>query len=150
MNTRPAFERALITDLFESSFPQLLCFAVQNLTFRMDVLEAFVVRQACDLLQGLIAARDDRDLGRSGGCDHYRRLYAFALMWSVGALLEHEDRVKMEEFLRNHDAIQLDLPPQSSSTESTMFDYMVESNGKISSVTVFVCNTNSKYTVQSM
>jgi len=114
--------------LFESSFPELLRFAVQNRTFRMDVLEAFVVRQACDLLQGLIAAREDRDLGRSG--DHYRRLYVFALMWSVGALLEHDDRVKMEEFLRNHDTIQLDLPPQSSSSESTMFDYMVESSGK--------------------
>jgi len=117
-------------DLFESSFAELFRFAVQNLTLRMDVLEAFVVRQACDLLQGLTAAREDRDLGRSGGCDHYGRLYVFALMWSVGALLEHDDRVKMEEFLRNHDTIQLDLPPQSSSSESTMFDYVVESSGK--------------------
>jgi len=51
-------------------------------------------------------------------------------MWSVGAFLEQDDRVKMEEFLRSHDIIQLDLPPKSSSTESTMFDYMVESIGK--------------------
>jgi len=51
-------------------------------------------------------------------------------MWSVGALLEHDDRVRTEEFLRNHDTIKLDLPPQSHSLESTMFDYVVESTGK--------------------
>jgi len=114
--------------LFESSFPELLHFAVQNLTFRLDVLEAFVVRQACVLLQGLIPAREEKDLARARR-DYYRRIYTFVLMWSVGAFLEHDDRIKMEEFIRNHDTIQLDLPPQSSSSESTMFDYMVKSSG---------------------
>jgi len=58
LNTRRTFEQTLIMNLFESSFPELLRFATQNLTFRMDVLEAFIVRQACDLLEGLIPGRN--------------------------------------------------------------------------------------------
>lgn len=31
--------------LFEESFPAVLRFAVQNLTFKMDVLEVFIIKQ---------------------------------------------------------------------------------------------------------
>jgi dynein heavy chain len=127
LNSRPLVEHQIIMDLFENSFPELLQFAVQNLTFKMDVLEAFIIRQACDLLQGLIPHKDDKDIVTSR--DYYSRLYVFVLMWSVGAFLEHDDRAKMEEFLREHPTIRLDLPPKPQNADSTMFDYMVESSG---------------------
>jgi len=47
-------------------------------------------------------------------------------MWSVGALLELDDRVKLERFLRDHPS-KLDLPPCKSS--ETMFEYMVDKVG---------------------
>lgn len=70
--------------------------------------------------------------------EHMERLYVFALMWSVGALLELDDRRKMESWLRRHDSIRLDLPDLSSRGEDTMFDYHVASDGpclKINTIT---------------
>ena len=128
LNCRPVSERDVILTLFEGSFPELLRYAVQNFHFKMDVLEVFVVKQACDLLQGLIPSRDDKE----GGCLErivYERLYVFALMWSVGAFLELDDRAKMESFLRLHDVIVLDLPKIRPETDDTMFDFMVNSEG---------------------
>lgn len=60
---------------------------------------------------------------------HLERLYIFSLMWSVGALLELEDRCKMELWLRNHSTIQLDLPHILEGSEDTMFDYYVTPDG---------------------
>lgn len=60
---------------------------------------------------------------------YLERLYVFSLMWSVGALLELEDRCKMEHWLRNHATIKLDLPCIPEGSEDTMFDYYVAYDG---------------------
>jgi hypothetical protein len=49
-------------------------------------------------------------------------------MWSVGALLELEDRAKMEEFLLSHES-KLDLPKFKEG--ETIFEYMVNESGKL-------------------
>lgn len=61
--------------------------------------------------------------------EHLERLYIFSLMWSVGALLELEDRYKMEHWLREHETVKLDLPNIPKGSEDTMFDYYVTNNG---------------------
>lgn len=45
LNHRNAAEGAIIMELFEASFPEIYRYACQSLTFKMDVLEAFVIRQ---------------------------------------------------------------------------------------------------------
>jgi dynein heavy chain len=56
------------------------------------VLQCNYVRQAIDLLEGLIPRRDDnKDIPR----DHLEKLIVFAIMWSLGALLEQVDRKKV-------------------------------------------------------
>ena len=58
----------------------------------MTVLECMYVRQAIDLLDGLIPSSDDvKDLGQA----HLQKLIVFAIMWSLGALLELDDRKKV-------------------------------------------------------
>ena len=52
------------------------------------------VRQALDLLEGLISSADDKEMSVS----HVQKLIVFAIMWSLGALLEIEDRKKVCEF----------------------------------------------------
>lgn len=57
------------------------------------------------------------------------RLYVFALMWSTGALLELDDRRKMEIWLRGNDSICLNLPDIPLDSDDTMFDYHVTADG---------------------
>ena len=62
--------------------------------------------------------------------EHLERVYVFALMWSVGALLELDDRKKMEVWLRRNNSFCLNLPDIPSDSEDTMFDYHVADDGK--------------------
>lgn len=72
-------------------------------------------KQSLYLLEGLI----NKD--KSPSTDVLGRLYVFALMWSVGALLELFDRKKLEDFLVEKKI--LDLPPIKG--EETIFEYVV-------------------------
>lgn len=54
------------------------------------------------------------------------RLFIFAVMWSIGALLELDDRAKMESFLRNHSTT-LQLP--ATQGEETIFEFVVSIDG---------------------
>jgi len=50
------------------------------------------VRQALDLLEGLIPeSEDNKDISPN----HLKLLIVFSIMWSLGALLEHSDRQKV-------------------------------------------------------
>ena len=129
LNHRPIAEGSIILDLFEASFPDIYRYAVQNLVWKMDVLEAFVIRQACDLLQGLIPSKDDKD-GGTVTKEHYEHLYIFTLLWSIGAFLELDDRVKLEEYMRHSEEFRLDLPSIPDGSDYSTFDYMVDTNGK--------------------
>lgn len=52
----------------------------------------------------------------------------FALMWGVGALLELDDRAKMEEFLVKHG--KLPLPDIDEGSYDTIFEFVVDDCGK--------------------
>ncbi|XP_027519575.1 dynein heavy chain 5, axonemal isoform X9 [Corapipo altera] len=125
---RYSFQEAeILRQLYSSSFPDLYCFSIQSLHCKTEMLEAFVIMQSINILQGLILPKE-----QSGELTpkYLERLYIFSLMWSVGALLELEDRCKMEYWLRNHATIKLDLPCIPEGSEDTMFDYYVASDGK--------------------
>ena len=75
-----------------------------------------------DLLEGLIPSNQDVTIS----AQHLEKLYIFALMWSVGALLELEDRAKMEAFLVEQE--NLSLPPIQE--DETIFEYLVDDQGE--------------------
>ena len=61
---------------------------------------------------------------------YYEHLYIFAaILWSIGAFLELDDRSKLEDFLRASTEFSLDLPKIPQGTDGTMFDYFVNKNG---------------------
>uniref|UniRef100_A0A8C3UM51 Dynein axonemal heavy chain 5 n=1 Tax=Catharus ustulatus TaxID=91951 RepID=A0A8C3UM51_CATUS len=74
-------------------------------------------------LQGLLPGRDEKQLSE----EHIARLFVFALMWSAGALLEPDDKLKMELFLRKHSAV-TELPAVNG--EETMFEFGINSWGQ--------------------
>ncbi|KAI2655575.1 Dynein axonemal heavy chain 5 [Labeo rohita] len=139
LKNRSPQEGVVLRELFSSSFPELYRFSVQSLQYKMDMLEAFVIMQCINMLQGLIQPKvtfddvfDDVTHQEQGGelsREHMERLYVFALMWSVGALLELDDRMKLERWLRHHDNIRLDLPNIPPHSEDTMFDFYVTNDG---------------------
>lgn len=59
-------------------------------------------KQSLDILEGLISKDKTPNQAQLG------RYYVFALMWSIGALLELYDRKKFEDFLFQSKS--LDLP----------------------------------------
>ncbi|KAM9637240.1 dynein axonemal heavy chain 5 [Morphnus guianensis] len=125
---RRSFQEAeVLRQLYSSSFPDLYRFSIQSLQWKTEMLEAFVIMQSINMLQGLIPPKEQ---GGELTPKYLERLYIFSLMWSVGALLELEDRCKMEHWLRNHATIKLDLPCIPEGSEDTMFDYYVAYDGK--------------------
>uniref|UniRef100_A0A8C8DVN9 Dynein, axonemal, heavy chain 5 n=1 Tax=Oryzias sinensis TaxID=183150 RepID=A0A8C8DVN9_9TELE len=126
LKQRSPNEAEVLRQLFSSSFSELYRFSVQSLEFKMDMLEAFVIMQCINMLQGLIPLKEQcGELPR----EHLERLYIFALMWSAGALLELEDRRKMELWFRGNNAICRSLPEIPPGREETMFDYYVTAEG---------------------
>lgn len=51
------------------------------------------VRQSIDLLEGLIPGGDE---GKDIRPDHLQKLFIFAIMFSLGAILELDDRKKVQ------------------------------------------------------
>ena len=79
--------------------------------------------QACDLLEGLIPTKEDKSqLPRN----HMEKLFIFAIMWSMGALLELDDRAKLEQFMLKHES-GFSYPTVQS--DETIFEYVVDSSG---------------------
>ncbi|EPY86356.1 dynein heavy chain 5, axonemal [Camelus ferus] len=115
-----------ILELYTQSFPDLYRFSVQSLEHRMEMLEAFVITQSISMLQGLIPPKEQ---GAEVTAEHLGRLFVFALMWSVGAVLELDGRRRLELWLRSREAGALDLPPLAG-PDDTVFDYYVASDGQ--------------------
>ncbi|XP_046898543.1 dynein axonemal heavy chain 5 isoform X2 [Hypomesus transpacificus] len=125
LKKRSPQEGEVLRQLFSSSFPELYRFSVHTLEFKMEMLEAFVIMQSINMLQGLIPPKEQ---GVEVSQEHMERLYVFSLMWSIGALLELGDRRRVEAWLRAHTSLHLPhIPPDS---DDTMFDYHVTGDGQ--------------------
>uniref|UniRef100_A0A3B3QA27 Dynein axonemal heavy chain 5 n=1 Tax=Paramormyrops kingsleyae TaxID=1676925 RepID=A0A3B3QA27_9TELE len=123
LKKRSPQEAEVLRELYSSSFAELYRFTIQYLEYKIEMLEAFVIMQSINMLQGLIPPKVRL-------YKHMERLYVFSLMWSVGAPLELEDRRKMEGWLRNHGSIRLDLPAIAAESDHNMFDYYVNQSGE--------------------
>ncbi|KAF0871450.1 DYH5 protein, partial [Crocuta crocuta] len=126
LKKRSPQEAEILRQLYIKSFPDLYRFSVQNVEYKMEMLEAFVIMQSINMLQGLIPPKEQ---GVEVTPEHLGRLYVFSLMWSIGAVLELEGRRRIEHWLRSQEALTLDLPPLAG-TDDTMFDYYVSSSGQ--------------------
>lgn len=77
-------------------------------------------------MDGLIPNRDEHGILPSS---YLNKLIVFSLMWSTGALLELDDRARMELHMRNTKS--LDLPSIPDGSQETIFEYVVDDNGTI-------------------
>ncbi|XP_021242639.1 dynein heavy chain 5, axonemal-like isoform X7 [Numida meleagris] len=123
LQTLPATYSDVLWKCFNAVFQDMINFVFSAVTPKMAVLECMYIKQAIDLLQGLLSDRDEKQLSE----EHIARLFIFAVMWSVGALLELDDRLKMELFLRKHSAVK-ELPAVNG--EETMFEFGISTSGQ--------------------
>ncbi|XP_048224317.1 dynein axonemal heavy chain 5 [Perognathus longimembris pacificus] len=124
LKKRSPQEAEVLRPLYAQSFPDLYHFSVQNLEYKMELLEAFVVTQSTTMLQGLIPAKEQ---GGEAGPEHLARLFVFALLWSLGAGLEPEGRRRLELRLSAGPGPALPLPPVGPG--DSVFDYYVTPGG---------------------
>lgn len=121
---RSAKEAESIMSLYDKIFEDVYLYMKQNLNPKMELLECNYITQSVNLLEGLLPAKE---VSGFAGSKHLERLFVFCLMWSLGALLELEDRDKLEVFIRGHDS-RIDVP--QTEPGETMFEYMVSANGE--------------------
>jgi len=119
---RPSLHGEVLMPLFEQTFTETRTFVTQNLNPKMEVLECNQIAQAINLLTSLIPGEDSP---KQADSNFIGKLFVFAMMWSLGALLELDDRKKLEEFIRENFS-NLDLPP----SQDTVFEYLVNENGE--------------------
>ncbi|GCB62030.1 hypothetical protein scyTo_0004192 [Scyliorhinus torazame] len=119
----PRAQSDLLWNCFDNVFQDLIGFVFTAVTPKMLILECMYIKQAIDLLQGLLPGIEDKQPSP----EQVARLFIFAVMWSIGALLELDDRAKMESFLRNHSA-PLELPVTEG--EETIFEFVVCADGQ--------------------
>lgn len=71
----------------------------------------------------MVSSEDSWSVSNSMTREQIGRFFVFALMWSVGALLELDGRSKLESYLREH-KFDLDLP--DCKENETIFEYVVD------------------------
>ena len=120
--TKP--ESDILLNLYDATFIECYRFALINLHGKMKLLECSYIMQSCHIIEGLIPKKDESTSLAKG---HLERLYVFSLMWSIGALLELEDRAKMEQWMR--DETELDLPLIEEGSGDTIFEFKVDKRG---------------------
>ena len=119
-------ESEILLSLFEGSFIDTYNYVSVMLVAKMELLQCNYIVQTCTILEGLLLGKEE---GVSLSRDHLEHFYIFAIMWSIGAILELEDRSKMEQWLRQKKP-DLDLPPCDTESGDTIFEFVPGDKGK--------------------
>ncbi|XP_073529664.1 dynein axonemal heavy chain 8-like [Phyllobates terribilis] len=125
LKKRPAEERDIFQVLYDKVFEDAYTFMNLNLHPKMQLLEGNYITQSINILEGCTPTTAEYGIADPG---RLHRLFVFALMWSLGSLLEQDGRDRFEAFLRNHKC-ELDLPEADVEARQSMFDFVVDENG---------------------
>ncbi|XP_072395911.1 dynein axonemal heavy chain 8 [Diabrotica undecimpunctata] len=125
LKTRQPQEADSIRNHFNRCYDDLHTFVQTRLKAKMFVREALYVRQCYDVLQGVLDIFEEPKVWSDRQIE---RLVLFSIMWSLGALLELDDRQKLEEFALTHPS-KMDWPKAQEG--ETIFEFVVNpDNGR--------------------
>ncbi|KAI9206840.1 dynein heavy chain and region D6 of dynein motor-domain-containing protein [Polychytrium aggregatum] len=128
--SRSASEIAVLEPLFTSSFGLASNFLFLELHPKMYIQKVTYVVNATTLLTGLIPKIDPKvDPNKTVSGEHLERLYIFSLIWAIGALLELDERKKLQSFLLEK-CSHLKYPELDPNTQDTFYEYFVDESGK--------------------
>ena len=121
---RPPTEHETFREVFKATWEETLAYVLNSLNPKIVLLQCNYIAQALDLLTGLIPSGDSDVIVTPA---HLTNLYLFAVMWSIGAVLELDDRSRMQEFLQGHES--KPTLPKLNGAQDSIFDYMVDDAG---------------------
>ncbi|XP_076264862.1 dynein heavy chain 8, axonemal kl-3 [Rhynchophorus ferrugineus] len=119
LKTRSQQEADTLRALFARSFGDMHGYLQAKLKPKMFIREALYIRQCYVVLQGILDISEEPKIWTD---KQLERLYLFSAMWSLGALLELEDRAKLEAFALEHPS-KHDWP--KCRENETIFEYVV-------------------------
>ncbi|XP_074805212.1 dynein axonemal heavy chain 8 [Natator depressus] len=125
LKKRTPQEADILQNLYDRIFEAAYTYMKLNLNPKMELLECNYIMQSINLLEGLIPSKEEGGISSPA---HLHKLFAFGLMWSLGALLELDSRDKLEAFIRANDS-KLDLPEIPKNTNQTMYEFHVTDYG---------------------
>ncbi|XP_039384951.1 dynein heavy chain 8, axonemal isoform X6 [Mauremys reevesii] len=125
LKKRTPQEADILQNLYDRNFEAAYTYMKLNLNPKMELLECNYIMQSINLLEGLIPSKEEGGISSPA---HLHKLFAFGLMWSLGALLELDSRDKLEAFIRANDS-KLDLPEIPKHTNQTMYEFHVTDYG---------------------
>lgn len=123
LKTRPQQETAVLEPLINNSFGVLVQFVQLELHPKMEIPKNSYMASLTQLLNGLISAENNRALS----AEHLSRIYTFALFWTLGSLLELDERKKLQVFML--DKVPQLKYPQFDTAVETVFEYFVSDTG---------------------
>ncbi|CAL1673547.1 unnamed protein product [Lasius platythorax] len=118
-------EAGVLRMLFHKIYDDAHTFVQTKLHTKMTLLEALYIRQCIDLLEGLNIGNSDPT--KILPEHHIEKLFLFSLMWSLGAVLELDGRLALQEYLVNHES-NCNWPKYTE--DETIFEYLVSNDGK--------------------
>ncbi|XP_075210479.1 dynein heavy chain 8, axonemal kl-3 [Lycorma delicatula] len=130
--SRPPHESDQLRPLFHRIYGDVHLFVQTKLTPKMKILEALYIRQCVDIIMGLVdTGGEEKKSGQEEKIHssiHMERLFLFSMIWSLGAVLELDDRKKLENFILRHES-KMNWPKLESEFD-TIFDYLVGESGE--------------------
>nr|XP_026487863.1 dynein heavy chain 8, axonemal-like [Vanessa tameamea] len=126
LKTRPQKEADCFRVAFNKVYDDVHSFVQQKLPAKMKLLEAIYIRQCIDVLMGLLQIEIPG--GKLHTDRHLERLFVFAMMWSLGTVLELDARYRMAEFMTKL-PVRIDWPGARSKEWVMPFEYMVNEVG---------------------
>lgn len=122
--TRGNKEGEVLKGFFYAIYDDIHTYVQVRLKAKMPLIEAMYIRQCCDLIAGMLEVEEEP---KTFTDKHLERIFLFSLMWSLGAVLELDDRASMEQQILVHTS-KLEWPKLLE--EQSIFEYLVGDNGK--------------------
>ncbi|XP_048268511.1 dynein axonemal heavy chain 8 [Bombus terrestris] len=123
--TQPPAQVEVLNNFFNKIYNDAHTFVQTKLPTTMHLLEALYIRQCIDLLDGLLGT--NKDTAKTLPEYHIEKIFLFSLMWSLGAVLELDERNALQEFLLNHQS-KCNWP--KCKEDETIFEYLVSDDGQ--------------------
>ncbi|KNE55648.1 hypothetical protein AMAG_01535 [Allomyces macrogynus ATCC 38327] len=124
--TRAPGEVGVLEPLFNMSFGSTLNYIYHELHPKMTMPKNSFITNTTLLLNGLIPKNDS---GKTLAPDFLEKLYVFSMFWSLGSLLELDERKKLQTYLLEHYP-NMSYPPLDPSSQDTFFEFFVNEQGQ--------------------